>query len=594
MRDYFNHTNHIWQMVSRAADRSRTVPRMTRLLDPVLGRSVGDSFRVGLQEISATPFGRDKLKQSADTALQLISLARDQGKRIGQETWYHIYRSSVHYSPELSQEKLNRFLEVLRNPKGLGLLLRRLHELGVLEKYIPDFTHARGLLQFNQYHKYTVDAHSLLAVEHASRFRHRMDRIGETYRSLRSSHRKLLHFSLLIHDLGKGYEEDHSEVGARIADQMATRFSFSEKYHQQLVFLVQHHLLMNQLAFRRDTSDKQLLIQFAVNVRSRDLLKILYLHACADLAAVGPGTLNSWKVEVLTDLYLKALPYCPDPTSQEVTREESMSGIDMAVLVKKIKRRDLFPLLSEEEQADEKFWVHFHQFPDRLLSHYEPASMVRLLRELYKLEEQPGYAWAEYSLGLKMTEYNAIVTDGVGRGIFSSMAGALSSAGLQIYAAETHILSKSRRLLRFVAKDPDHLGKPPEERAAKIIQSLLETIHDPEKQPTFRQVWGAEEKRNAAALSNLPNQVHIDNEATPYATIVEVYTINRAGLLYELARAIHEMSLTIHYSKTDTHLDQAVAVFYVTERVGSQVNDSVRLKELRRGLNKIIEAPVDV
>ncbi|GAG26558.1 unnamed protein product, partial [marine sediment metagenome] len=216
-------------------------------------------------------------------------------------TWGAVHRAAPKYSDEMTDEVATRFLSLLGQPPRLGELLRRLHELRVLEKIIPAFTRARCLLQFNQYHKFTVDEHCIRAVECATEFASDEGPIGEIYRSLR--HKHLLHLALLIHDLGKGFEEDHSEVGLRIAEETAERLDLGERETDKLKFLVHRHLLMSHLAFRRDTSDPRVLVNFAVEVGSPEILKMLTILTAADLAAVGPGVLNQWKMDVLAELY---------------------------------------------------------------------------------------------------------------------------------------------------------------------------------------------------------------------------------------------------------------------------------------------------
>ena len=184
-------------------------------------------------------------------------------------------------------------------------MLHDLHEVGVLEKLIPAMVHARCLLQFNEYHKFTVDEHCLRAVEEAASLESDPRPWGDVYRSI--SQKRILHLALLIHDLGKGFPEDHSEVGRRIAEETAIGLGLPPRDAETLKFLVHKHLIMSHLAFRRDTSDDQLIVRFAVEVGSAEVLRMLYVLSCADLAAVGPGVLSSWKGEVLHDLYVRTL-----------------------------------------------------------------------------------------------------------------------------------------------------------------------------------------------------------------------------------------------------------------------------------------------
>src|SRR6266550_9596321 len=179
-----------------------------------------------------------------------------------------------------------------------------MYRTGVLELVIPEMSHARCLLQFNQYHSYTVDEHSLRAVEAAEAFALERGPIGTAYGQVR--HKEILHLALLLHDLGKGFEEDHSEVGREIAKDTAQRLRLPQEQAESLEFLVHKHLRMSHLALKYDTTQPQLVGRFVEEVGSKSRLEMLYLMTCADLAAVGPDVLNSWKIEVLSELYFRA------------------------------------------------------------------------------------------------------------------------------------------------------------------------------------------------------------------------------------------------------------------------------------------------
>src|SRR3954467_11460432 len=304
MRDYFHHTAHVWRMAHRLSELMQPVSRMSRMLEPMLGRKMEDDYQIGKYEVSATPRATARLEQHPEEVLKLVDLARREGKRISQDTWHFVYRTAPKYSNEPKPAVVERFLKILENPVRLSELLRRLHEMGVLEKIIPEFSHARSLLQFNQYHKYTVDEHCIRAVEEATRFAEREDSLRDVYRSLED--KATLHLALLLHDLGKGFEEDHSEVGRRIARETAQRFRLPQYRAETLEFLVHKHLRMSHLALKYDTTQPQLVGRFVDEVGTKERLAMLYLVTCADLAAVGPDVLNSWKIEVLSELYFRA------------------------------------------------------------------------------------------------------------------------------------------------------------------------------------------------------------------------------------------------------------------------------------------------
>jgi [protein-PII] uridylyltransferase len=456
-------------------------------------------------------------------------------------------------------------------------LLRRLHELGVLEKIIPAFSHARSLLQFNQYHKFTVDEHCIRTVEEATHFAERQDLLGDVYRRLED--KTTLHLALLLHDLGKGYEEDHSEVGRRIAHETARRLALPAEQAKTLEFLVHRHLFMSHLGLKYDTSQTQLVNRFADEVGSQQRLDLLYLVTCADLAGVGPDVLSSWKVEVLSELYVRASRQLAAKSGAAVDGEPDN------------QRKTAWQLLGAEERADAWFERHLAALPESFVVKRPAAALVDALRRLRRLEPRAGTAWASYLPETNTIEFLAGIDQGAGRAIFSSMAGALTSNRMQILAADTNTLPDGLLLLRYVATEPESPGEPSADRLKAVSQALVASI-DSDEPPNFPKILGREQKEAGAALSDLPNAVRIDNELSNECAVVEVITIDRRGLLYRLARALHDLGLVIRFSKIGTYLDQVVDVFYVTERDGQKPQSEQRLSEIRERLLAVISPAV--
>jgi [protein-PII] uridylyltransferase len=575
MRDYFHHTAHIWRMAHRLSELAQPESRMSRVLAPMLGRRTQDDYQIGRNEINATPRATARLTQHREEVLRLVDLARHEGKRISQDTWHFIYRTAPQYSSAPKPALVERFLKLLADPLRLGEALRRLHELGVLEKIVPEFAHARSLLQFNQYHKYTVDEHCIRAVEEATLFADRTDLAGDLYRNLKD--RTVLHLALLLHDLGKGFDEDHSEVGRRIARETAQRFALPREQGDVLEFLVHRHLRMAHVGLKYDTSQPELVGRFVDEVETQERLELLFLVTCADLAAVGPGVLNSWKVEVLSELYWRA------------TRRMSEGGGAADRDEREVERRAAWKLLSPGEQSDAWFERQLAALPEAFLAKRPAAQVVDALRRLRALGPRSGEAWANYLPETDTVEFIAGIDQGTGRAIFSSMAGALTSKNMQILAADTNILADGLMLMRYVASEPESPGEPSAYRLKAICDALVSSI-DSVEVPNFPKILGREQKEAGAVLSNLPNEVRINNDISDDCSIVEVFTIDRRGLLYRLARALHDTELVIRFAKIGTYLDQVVDVFYVTERDGRKPVSEERLEEIRSAVKAVIAA----
>src|SRR5690606_2579259 len=210
MRDYFENTSEVRYTVSNFVASARSRSPVTVFFGNLFSRRMDDDFLIGPLHLRATRRGLARLRGDVAQVLRLMDLANLCDKRIDHGTWEAIRHDMLEGADVvLSNEAIHRFLSLMSQPSRLGDLLRRLHQLRVLEKLVPPLEHARCLVQFNEYHKYTVDEHCIRAVERATEFIQDPGPVGEVYRGIRN--KRTLHLALLLHDLGKGYPEDHSE-----------------------------------------------------------------------------------------------------------------------------------------------------------------------------------------------------------------------------------------------------------------------------------------------------------------------------------------------------------------------------------------------
>jgi [protein-PII] uridylyltransferase len=250
-------------------------------------------------------------------------------------------------------------------------------------------------------------------------------------------------------------------------------------------------------------------------------------------------------------------------------------------------RHAVWQQLNATEKSDAWFGRQLSLIPGSFLSKRSAESVADVLRRLRPLPARAGVAWANYLKDTDAVEFIAGIDQGTGRAIFSSMAGALTSKNMQILAAETNIMADGLLLLRYVASEPESPGEPSAERLTAICGALESSI-DSDEVPRFPKILGREQKAAGAALTNLPNEVRINNEMSGECAVVQVFTVDRRGLLFKLARALHDAELVIRFAKIGTHLDQVVDVFYVTERDGQKPQNDERLAGIREALSKVI------
>ena len=336
MQDYFDKTRNVRYAAAFFADDASSRPLVHRAIERALSRKVDENIRMGPTHIWVPEDALEGFSSSLPDVLRLMSLASQHRRRISHRTWQAIRNAMSDREPiPPDEETIEAFLSLLSKPGRLAPLLRRLHELRIIDQLIPEFKRMRGLLQFNAYHKYTVDAHSIRAVEAATDFQADKRGMGRRYRRL--DDKRLLHLALLIHDIGKGYEEDHCIVGARIAKKTAERLMLDATSAETLEWLVLKHLAVNVVAFRHDLSDPEIVLSFAKEVGSIRRLELLVVHSVADLIAVGPGVATDWKLNLVEDLYKRTrryfdsgnLPGSPDDPELESKRDKVRQQLEL-------------------------------------------------------------------------------------------------------------------------------------------------------------------------------------------------------------------------------------------------------------------------
>jgi [protein-PII] uridylyltransferase len=354
-------------------------------------------------------------------------------------------------------------------------------------------------------------------------------------------------------------------------------FQLDQRSADDVVFLVHKHLDMSHLTFRRDTSDVRLIEAFARQVGTVERLKMLFVLSCADLAAVGPDVLTDWKRDVLSEVYSQTRSFLQSEDSTDFRAKLTA------------KTAEVLKLLTPEQLADDWYARQLESLAYSYLMRLEPPVIVETWVRLRALGESEATAWCTYHTSTKTIECTAMVNQGVGRGVFSSMAGALSSERLEILSADIDVLDDSLLLVRYTVSDLASSKATDKSRLTQLSDKLVAAVNS-QQPPQFVKVWGQDQAAAMKKLSAMPSEVRIDNNLSTNCTIVEVFTFDRPGLLYALARKLHDLSLVIRHAKISTYLDQVVDVFYVTTREGQKINDEGFLEHTKYEMYQAIEA----
>ena len=464
------------------------------------------------------------------------------------------------------------FMDVLTSHNAPEIVLRRMNETGVLGRFIPEFGRIVAMMQFNMYHHYTVDEHLLRAVGilseiDAGRSRDEHPLANELMPTIEG--RQALYLAVFLHDVAKGRNEDHSLAGAALAERLGPRFGLSDRDRELLVWLVENHLVMSNTAQSRDLNDPRTIETFAGIVKTMDRLQCLMILTICDIKAVGPGVWNGWKGQLLRTLYRET----------EVMLGGAESYTDRHSHVRAAKA-DLRRALADWSEPD------FNAYADR---HYPPywmrvdlAHKVRDATLLGTLKRDGKSFATEITTDAfrGTTELTIAVADHPRLLSIITGACALSGANIthaQIYTTTDGFALDTVAVSRAFEQDADELR-----RAGRIATGIERALRG---EIRLSEVVAAKDGglKGRTAFELAP-KIKLDNTASRRHTVLQVSGFDRPGLLYDLTRALSNLSLNIASAHVATFGEKAVDTFYVTDLTGAKITDPSRENAIRRRL----------
>ena len=467
------------------------------------------------------------------------------------------------------------FLELLTSRNDPETALRWLNEAGVFGRFVPDFGRVNAQMQFDMYHHYTVDEHTIRAIGLIARIERgelKADHPLATAMVHKVVNRRALYVAILLHDIAKGRRGDHSLLGAEVALKLCPRLGLDEGETRLVAWLVRQHLLMSAVAFKRDLADWKTITDFVAQVQSIERLRLLTMLTIVDIRAVGPGVWNGWKRQLIHELYEAAEERLRLGHVQR-GRAERIAAKRAAVAERLGSAGELVARYAD--QFNDAYWI---AEPDDVIA----SNLAQLDRAAGRsLDVQ-----TEYYAARGATLVTVIAADHPG--LFYRIAGGIHLAGGNIIDARIHTARNGMAVDNFLVQDP--LGRPFSEadQLARIETMIADALGGRIK--LAPQLAARPLARPRADAFEVRPSVEFDNAASNRFTVVEVNARDRPALLNRLAHALFEAKLMVHSAHIATYGERAVDTFYVTDLLGEKVDATARLRALEK---KLLQAADD-
>ncbi len=463
------------------------------------------------------------------------------------------------------------FLQLLSGRNDPETVLRWMNETGVFGRFVPDFGRVNAQMQFDMYHHYTVDEHTIRAIGLLSQIEKGLladDHPRATRLIHKVASRRAAYVAVLLHDIAKGRGGDHSVLGGDVAEELCPRFGLTAAETDLVAWLVRQHLLMSATAFKRDLTDPKTIEDFVARVQSTERLRHLAILTAVDIRAVGPGTWNSWKGQLLGELH--------DAAQERLRLGHMRHGREARVEQKKAAVRQK---IGERAAEVEGYWDSFgdaywvaeqEDIAARNIVHYAAARTANDALSIYnEFYEERG-----------ATLITVVAADHPG--LFYRIAGGIHLAGGNIIDARIHTTREGWAVDNFLVQDPH--GRPfreeaQVERLEKSIADALANRIDLAPRLAQRPLPHGRSK----AFDVRPRVV-FDNKASNRFTVIEVNARDRSALLNRLARALFEEGLVVHSAHITAYGERAADTFYVTDVTGGKVVSRERLDRIEAAL----------
>src|SRR6184192_4043778 len=595
MRDYYEHARNIFRVTERITEQfvSGYVTNKTRALFSFLPliradkTSIGDSFFVRNKQLHAAR--RDVFRKEPEQMMWAFQLAQERDLDLSPELADLLSRSLRHVTRTYQYARGPReIFKLILSQKGrVGRILRTMHRVDFLGRYIPEFGQLTCLVQHEFLHRYTADEHTLVCID-------KLDALAETTNPKLVAYRKIfeqledpfvLYLALLLHDSGKAVgARAHSEASALFAQRVAARLQLSSEQRKSLILLVDHHLTLSQVAQQRNLDDPATVTDFAHIVKHQKNLNALMLLTLADGQGTSAEGWSDWKESLVWALFHETSRYLAD---QKAYYEQT-----------KIERESLQASVAGALPSDyaDEIEAHFDFMPDNYFRGCDVPEIVEHLK-LFRSFLENVSSEGDSPLAPAI-QWKAVPEQGHTVVIFytwererllAKVAGSFSVVPLNILSAD--IFPRGDNVVLCVFRVCDTKARPvTHQRDVTLVEQTLRRALEDESFDFLPLIEKA--KRQSHRLTTgieFPTRIAIDNKTHPVYALIEIQAPDRIGLLYDVLTCLDRENLLVPLSRINTQAGAAIDTLYVVDRsTRGKITDAHRIRAIQQRLQNAI------
>ncbi len=470
------------------------------------------------------------------------------------------------------------FINILR-AKNSFKIFRAMHEVDVLGLFLPEFEKCKFQIHNDFFHMYTVDEHCFQAVEKLEKLYNCAEKelaeIALVCKFIAKP--EILKLSLLLHDIGKAEGQDHIKTGLLYIEKIAKRIDFNKTDCEILRFLMKNHLLMNHVAQRRDLSDKNTISEFAQNFKNIELLKMLYIHTCADIMAVSTSMWTEWKGALLWELYHKTYEHLMVDDSVGLAEQEVADNCKKEVLAQ----------LCDENIDKECVNYFLNNMPIKYFASLHPEKIKKHVKLATQLDQKNAPLDFFRNEKFGFLELSFCTRGKVGT--LAKITGILSARSLNILSAQVHSGKDGLAIDTLDVTQSENTHFEETELFAKISNDLEDVLSLKKDVSDIIKSKRLDLRSKLKGDKLIPTTVLVDNEASEHYTVIEIIFQDQIGSLYLLTKTFSDLGINIVNAKISTEGKRGLDVFYIADLNGAKIVNEKKLETIKSHLEKSLE-----